>query len=341
VSLTVPVLEDDFDFEPVETGEFSFGGFELVGHGKVTNANCGVFRGFKACLNTDLHDLVTLDGVNYRGKVFVRLLHFSCDKATCPICFRSGWAVREAHKIEARLAEASKRFGKAEHIIATVPPKFYGLKYEVLRVKVVKTLTDRGVVGGVLIFHGARYNLRQSWYWSPHYHCLGFIAGGYRCRSCTAVCFKGCGGFRDRSYRCYEKDGCVVKVKGERKVLYGERTAVYNTAVYQLGHATVRSGVARFHVATWFGVCSYHKLKVTVEKHKDLCPICASDLVKVHYLGARRIVKGKGDFGYFASFTDDALAGDGSPNWCLADSGDSGVSGGGCSANWFSGSCED
>lgn len=271
---------DDFDEEPVDDGYASYGDFQLVGHGIVTNDNCGKFSSFYGCVRTDLHDHVGLNGVNYKGKVFVRRVVHSCDKPSCPVCFKYGWAVREARKIEARLAEASKRFGLVEHIVATVPPKFYGLDYEVLRAKVVKVLAVRGVVGGVLIFHGFRYNLRKCWYWSPHFHCEGFILGGYgRCRGC-AKCVKGCGGFVDRSYRAFEKDGCVVKVLGKRITVGG-------TAWYQLNHSSVKKGVKRFHVATWFGVCSYRKLKVVVEDKKRVCSICGSALVKLRYFGVK------------------------------------------------------
>jgi len=199
--------------------------------------------------------------------------------------------VREARRIEARLAEASKRFGLAEHILATFPPKYYHLTYEQLRKKAVKILKRRGVIGGVLIFHGFRFNMRKYWYWSPHFHVLGYILGGYRCRSCEIVRKTGkcgienvnCSGFVNRNYRFYEKDGCIVRVLGKRKTVGG-------TAWYQLNHASVKVGVVRFHVATWFGVCSYRKLKVTVEMRKSVCPICQHDLVKIGYGGVKRFV---------------------------------------------------
>ena len=76
----------------------------------------------------------------------------------------------------------------------------------------------------------------------------------------------------------YEKDGCIVKVKGKRK-------SVYHTAWYQLNHSSIKKGVKRFHVATWFGVCSYRKLKVTVEYRKSVCPICRHELVEHRYFG--------------------------------------------------------
>jgi hypothetical protein len=88
-----------------------------------------------------------------------------------------------------------------------------------------------------------------------------------------------------------------------------------------LNHATVKAGVKRFHVATWFGVCGYRRLKVTVERKKDLCPICGEELVKLPYLGVRRIIKERGLADYVGSFIDDLVGSDGSPNWCEASSG--------------------
>jgi len=273
-------VKDDFDSEPLENSNFSFGDFQLVGHGEVTNVKCGKFMSFYGCVRAELHNKVSLNGVNYAGKIYARPYFHSCDKPSCPKCFKHGWAVRETGKIEGRLAEASKRFGLVEHIVATFPPRYYHLTYEQLRAKAIEILKRRDVVGGVLIFHGFRYNKRKYWYWSPHFHVLGFILGGYgKCRGCPK-CFKGCGGFVDRQFRAYEKDGCIVRVLGKRKTVGG-------TAWYQLNHASVKVGVVRFHVATWFGNCSYRKLKVTVEMRKSVCPICQNDLVRLRYFGTK------------------------------------------------------
>ena len=108
-------LKDDFDVEP-DVAYGTHGDFQLVGHGEVTNDFCGKFLSYKGCLRADLHNLITLDGKNFKGKVFTRRVHHWCNKPSCPVCFKSGWAVREAGNIEARLAEASKRFGLVEHI---------------------------------------------------------------------------------------------------------------------------------------------------------------------------------------------------------------------------------
>lgn len=74
------------------------------------------------------------------------------------------------------------------------------------------------------------------------------------------------------------------------------------TAWYQLNHSSYRVGAKRSNVATWFGCCSYRKLKVTVEKKKDLCPICHEELLKLHYLGDRRIVRNKDESGLSVLF---------------------------------------
>jgi len=293
---SVPVLEH---------GWASFGDYQLVGNGEVTNEFCGKYIGLKGCPRVDLHDKITLDGVNYAGKVFVRKVHHWCCKPSCPTCFKSGWAVREAGRIRDRLVEASKRFGAIEHLMISLPMEDYGLDLKAMRLKAIKLLKARGVIGGVLIFHGFRYNLRKQWYWSVHFHVLGFILGGYaKCRNCARKwnCLRGCGGFDDRNNQMREKDGYVVKV-------FGKRITVFGTAWYQLNHATIKRGVKRFHVATWFGVCSYRKLKVTVELRKAVCPICQHDLVKLRYFGDKRLVTDRTSFEYerdsFEDFEED------------------------------------
>jgi len=282
--------DDSFDEEPVENSAYSFGDFQLVGHGKVTNKFCGKYIGLKGCLRVDLHNLsTTLEGKSYKNKIFRRIVHHYCHKASCPTCFKSGWCVRLAGTIEGRLAEASKRFGQVEHIVCSVPIRDYGLSFEALRVKVKKVLIARSIMGGCIIFHGCRYNKRKSWYWSPHWHVLGFIIGGFRkCRRCkNRVCvgddnFVNCNGFNARTRRLFVKDGYIVRVLGKRKTVFG-------TAYYQLTHATIDVTKKRFHVATYFGVVSYRKLKVTPEKRRELCPICQSELIFIEYLGVKSL----------------------------------------------------
>jgi len=276
---------------------WEFGVYQLVGHGKQTNEKCGSFRKVVGCSRVELHDKVVFGKdvrlVDCRGKGYFKPYFHSCDKPSCPVCYERGWAVREAKSIEFRLEQASKRFGLVEHIIVAFPPKYWGLSDEALHSLCDRVLKSRGIIGGVKLFHGARYNSAEEarlkgavfgWYWSPHFHVLGFIFGGYKCRGCKK-CVRGCGGFVDRNYRLNEVDGVYVKVKGKRKSVFG-------TAWYQLHHATIRTDKKRFHVARWFGVCSYRKLKVSKELrvewnrlHRSKCPICGSDLVRHEYCG--------------------------------------------------------
>lgn len=273
---------------------WSYGDQILVGHGKQTNANCGLFKKFMGCLNIELHNQTRFFNEDLqKDSVFVKSIYHSCDKPTCPVCFKFGWATREASRMERRLKEASNRFGLVEHIVASVPVEEYGLSLEALRKKAIKILLNRGIIGGSMIFHGFRYaNRKESarkgvpfgWRWNPHFHVLGFVGGeGYgRCRSCKGADCYVCKGFEGVTRFENKKDGWVVKVLEKRKTVGG-------TCWYQLNHCSVRRGSKKSHAATWFGVCSYRKLRLINGKDvgiKHKCPICSSDLVRIRYLGA-------------------------------------------------------
>jgi hypothetical protein len=294
-------LKDDFDGEPIDGGDFQYGDFQLVGHGKVTNVFCGKYLKLRGCLRADLHDMITLDGVNYKGKVYAKPVHHFCNKPSCPVCFLHGWAIREAGNIERRLAEAGKCFGLVEHVVCSVPVRDYGLSYKYLRKKAAMILYECGVIGGVLIFHVFRYNLVRHWYFSPHFHVLGFILGGYsRCRHCKGADCYSCDGVEGRCYKVYQRTGYIVRVLDKRKTVKG-------TAWYQLNHSSIDTSRRRFHVATWFGVCSYRKLRVTVEKLKALCPICRHELDDICYFGSKVFVTDRSSPDYKGSFFADLM----------------------------------
>jgi len=144
-------------------------------------------------------------------------------------------------------------------------------------------LSACGVIGGCMLFHGYSMNKERTvLVWHPHYHALGYVEGdGFdRCRRCVHVredCFD-CDGFKGRQVRGYKKDGYIVKVKAKRETIWG-------TARYQLDHSCIDVTKKRFRVSTWFGCCSYHKLKVTAELKKSICPCCKHDLEKLRYVG--------------------------------------------------------
>lgn len=284
-------FEDDVDGAPVGINRVRSGEYELVGNGEPTNSHCGHFTSrYEGCDRVDLHNKTIIDEsgnlINCKGKAYIRKrIYYTCHNPRCPVCYDNGWGIRESKNIQARLKEASKRFGQVEHIIISVPVKDYYLDLEEVRVKVNGILREIGVIGGCIIPHGFRYKKYKGWYWSPHFHVLGFILGGYRrCRRCPRLyekrCLKGCGGFNDRKYWIgYKKFGYIVKVLGERK-------SVFRTARYQLSHGSIKRNTNRYHCVTWFGCCSYRKLEVTVEMKKRLCPICQYELRRdITYVG--------------------------------------------------------
>jgi hypothetical protein len=166
-----------------------------------------------------------------------------------------------------------------------------------------------GVIDVCLIFHGFRFNDVRLWYWSPHFHVLGVIKGGYGCRNCNherGDC-RSCSGFNGREVRGFEKDGYIVKVMGERKTVFG-------TAWYQLNHSTIRTNVQRPHACTWFGVCSYRRLKVTVEKRKHICKICQYELKPLDYHGSKSFVTDR-NLPYFERDSLEDLMEDGVVVW--------------------------
>ena len=310
--LASQVLRDDVSFQDVR---FLWGIHGLIGHGKVRSEFCGQFRRLMGCLGHDgSHDRVDVYGHNFRGKVALQNTFMRCYSPRCPTCSRKGWAKREAERGAGRLLEASKKFGLVEHGTASVPLRDYdrllrmGVKdFKAYWRYVESVLLARGVVGGISMFHPARYNPADGWHWSPHFHFLGFVMPSYgRCRRCVdRVCegsngeFERCrvNGFEAVTRREFEKDGFIVKIfgrrgkawktyfmDGEKVVVPSDEDNVLGTLVYQLGHAGLIVDSKRASVVHWFGVCSYRALKVTVERRKQLCPICEGEFEQIRRL---------------------------------------------------------
>lgn len=299
----------------------TFGNLQVAGNGwDKTSGDCGRFKHMKGCLRVDLHDVVTLDGKDYRGKVYVRLVHTSCYNWRCHTCYKSV-AAREAHSVEKRINEYVRLHGAIpEHVIVSVPRSVWGLDVRDLR-KLAEEVAERcGLVGGCIIFHHARYaNAEEArekgvpfgWRLGFHFHYIGFLKGGYRCRGCKKLCCSGCSGYEEMWRKEREASGWVVKVAMDREGNVGKRVSIFWTSYYQLEHSTIQTDVKRPHPLTWFGTCSYRKLKVKVEKAKHVCPICGSDLVNLVYWGREPIVKEKGASGYKAELFMDLYDSDG------------------------------
>jgi hypothetical protein len=265
----------------------SLHGFEQVGMRPQTNRKCGTFSHLFGCSDVEAHAGVTIDGVLCTGKVYMPSVFYSCDKPTCKICFRDGWARRGSYKMGLRLEQASKVYGECYHIIASVPPKDYDLPYDVQCENTRKALAKRHVIGGCMTVHAVRADKRK---FSIHFHVLGFIENnGYdKCRHCKGADCHVCDGFEGLTMRLRKADGYIIKVLEERKKAYGsDKPNIGGTAFYELTHASVLKNVERFHVWTWFGVCGYNKMKVEEEVKRMVCPICKQGCFKHVYTGSR------------------------------------------------------
>ena len=233
--------------------------FVLVGSGE-EYSSCGqVFA--VGCLNVEAHKGMNLDGIDMTGKAVIKYVKNSCHRPLCPKCW-SVWANRECDNAKKRLdAYVLKNSGgkrlKPIHVIISVPHVDYGLSLPELRKKSYRALKRVGLLGGMLIYHPKRKKKAREWYFSPHFHVIGY-------------------GWITDIRRNYVHSGYVVKNVGVRKSVRG-------TVYYQLSHAGVSE---KFHTVTWFGKLSYNKLKVPrIEKEEQICPLCGQKLRRLVWIG--------------------------------------------------------
>ncbi len=233
--------------------------WQLPGHGKAYD-DCGSWR-YRGCLDVYSHVQNELDQ-SIKEKIYVEWYHRSCVRAECPICYEK-WAGKEAAKIEHRLKYFWK-YGKVIHVTVSPSEKdAVNMPFEKLIAKMYRIAKQRGLKGGSCIWHPWREHDNGSWYFSPHFHVLGF-------------------GWVRNTKEGFEKDGWLVKNIQDGK----KERSVFRTAMYQLSHC----GISKNHrPVTWFGVCSpAAKEKVNVppmEKEKHLCPACGAELVQLRYFG--------------------------------------------------------
>lgn len=274
--------------ESLKHGYGRCGNDVMAGHGGNALARCGTFKCTRACKNEHGHEfpLVLRGEKKTKGMYRLILCFYYCYKIGCPKCFRA-WAYREALSLVARLSEGEKRFGKIEHLIISSNPSRRVMDYKEwreMRKRATSALLKRGVVGAVLIHHGFRLDRLTKW-WKPynyHWHCLGIIGGGFKCRDCSkhvnGMCMDpNCREFLARCNRLQLNDKFLVKVAeedvGGRKVV-GERRSLFATSFYQLTHASYRLEQKRAGVVTWIGKLGYRKFKTPPLRRKLECDIC-------------------------------------------------------------------
>lgn len=300
----------DSDFEDGILG-FSLGQ-KMVGHGSQTRDSCGAYRKTLICADVEKHKQTTLDGVSHAGQVYYEKVRYWCWCPECPICWKK-WLSREARVIEGRLSESSKRFGKVEHIVISVPQKDWHLGMKVLRRNAEEIAESLGIIGSCVVTHAFRYR-PNHWYVGVHFHLLGHVLHGFgRCRNCEKrlkrACPDDCDGFNVRCNKERLRSGWIVKVARDRFGRVEERRSVLSTARYELAHATYEKVSKRVHVVSWTGVVSYRKLKWTPERKGHMCKLCGDEMVRAVYVGHDDF-KRMNDCGW-----TDFLGADGKPQW--------------------------
>jgi len=207
---------------------------------------CGQWS-YMGCLKKEKHS---------NGKIFLKPFEKSCFRADCvKCCFK--WLGREASKATKRMEKYEKQSKKTlKHIIVSVPRFDYYKEKKTLSKKVRKILKEVKADSGLIIFHPFRIDKKTDvWYYSPHFHVLGF-------------------GWVEGVAEAYNKYGYVIKNLGKRESVFG-------TIYYQLSHAGIKK---HNHVLSYFGECSYSKLKVDQE-NEDLknCPFCKDSLQELEF----------------------------------------------------------
>jgi uncharacterized Zn-finger protein len=277
-----------------------YGSWDLIGTGDVGRFNCG-FATYRGCLNVWGHD----EGKHFKtfepslktssvptsngGKVFVHVGHKSCGKPSCPTC-KKAYMSKEAKRIADRFSHYYTK-QLAIHFIASVPRSKWFLPKAVLQKECNKLAKETHFQGGCSIYHPFRKaclicgcNIEPEdnrcsncgasqfgWKYAPHFHMIGY-------------------GWIEETKEIYERTGWIFKN-------LGVRDSVFWTAWYQLSHCGVWYGAGHRHTVTWFGSMTYAKLKIPVEKRKDLsCPYCGGDTANLAYDGGLELCDVDGDY---------------------------------------------
>jgi hypothetical protein len=277
--------------------------YTLVGRGQISRMGwCGKHKCYYKCDAVDLHTGV------FAGKDIFHNQVNGCHRPS----WKYDWAVLGGRNIEDRFLTAEKvlglPIGDVEHLSASVPKSERDLPYDELCRRAILMLKLSGVFGGVIMFHGHRKNreIRKLVY-SPHFHTLGYIKGGYdRCRDCVKqfVCWE-CDGFEGVTRRAHKQDGWIVGLAKNEKGVVEKRNTVFGSSWYQLEHSSIKVGASQFRVYRWFGVLGNRKLK-TVRRGKEcLCPHCKSPMHLGYPDGAEPIICNRGERGFLKNFAVD------------------------------------
>ncbi|MEX2060314.1 MAG: hypothetical protein WD966_04580 [Nitrosopumilaceae archaeon] len=217
---------------------------------------CGLWVTF-GCLKDKLHEIL-----GKGRRVYIKQYQRSCYRRSCVQCYLK-WIARAANRATRRIEDYAKKTGKKPiHLMLLIPTSQHSLPYELLRKRMMEILKIAQWEGGAVIFHPFKFKESISqWYYSPHFHLIGF-------------------GSRDKMSRAFGRYGWYVKIGEERK-------SVFQTFCYLLSHCGIRKG---HQVVTWIGELSYSKVPSEKELKITCCPVCGGEFVPVYYDGVHPIV---------------------------------------------------
>ncbi|MGI0026562.1 MAG: hypothetical protein ACREAD_01800 [Nitrosopumilaceae archaeon] len=223
---------------------------------------CGVWITL-GCLKDKLHEMLGKGRHNY-----IKQYQRSCYRPSCMHCYLR-WIARQANRATQRIEEYAKRTGqKPIHLMLMVNTSQYNLPYNLLRKRMMEILKIAQWEGGAVIFHPFRFNeSSRQWYYSPHFHLVGF-------------------GNRANMSRAFGRYGWFVKIGEERK-------SVFQTFCYLLSHCGIKK---KHHTVTWIVELSYSKVPSEKEQKITYCPACGGDFVPVYYEGVHPIVTSERHF---------------------------------------------
>lgn len=242
---------DILDWTPPDT---QIAGWGLPGHGE-TKDDCGTFF-MRGCLNTEEHPF---------GQAIFKPMVRRCFDPKCPEDWYS-WAKRAASRMTNRIEAAQTlddTLGEAIHFIASVPKDSWFLPKNRLTDLAYAIAKRVGFVGGCAIYHPFREKPGGRWYFSPHFHMIGY-------------------GWIIETKAEFQRSGWICKNAGIRKTVFG-------TAFYQLTHCGVWYGEGKKHSITWFGYLAYNKLRLPKSEGSHLdqvfCPVCGQKLKRLFWIG--------------------------------------------------------
>jgi hypothetical protein len=231
--------------------DVQIGGWGLPGHGQQKDT-CGTFF-MKGCLNLSEHP----DGL----AVFKPMVR-RCFDPKCPEDWHF-WALRGADRIAVQIEDFAKKnpwVGKPIHHVVSVPKKDWHLSKSELCKKAYHVAKRTGFLGGSVIYHPFRESDDSRWYFSPHFHLIGF------------------GWIKDTDKE-FKRSGWISHNERVRKSVFG-------TAFYQLTHCGVWYGSGKKCSITWFGCMAYSKFKREKSiRDQVFCPYCGEPMETLIYIG--------------------------------------------------------